>query len=134
MIKEFQDCIEILESVSQQYQFQPDSQLSVMKIVDDSRTTAHRVVESFLNTFFPLRISMPIVNEGFLRCTQFQLLKHFTSATLSVLSIWVLFIIYEASAKQPLFSECFFNLCIPISFCMEHNLLKMNNLLFILFS
>ncbi|CDP10124.1 unnamed protein product [Coffea canephora] len=70
-----------------------------VKIVDDSRPAAHRVVESFLNKFFPSGYPCPIVNEGFLRCTQFQLLKHFTSATLSVSSIQVLFIIYEAFAK-----------------------------------
>ncbi|XP_027126865.1 protein root UVB sensitive 2, chloroplastic-like isoform X1 [Coffea arabica] len=76
--------IETSKSVSRQYQFQPDGQLSV-KIVDDSRPAARRVVESFLNKFFPSGYPYS-VNEGYLRYTQFRALQHFTSAALSVLS------------------------------------------------
>ncbi|XP_027167208.1 protein root UVB sensitive 2, chloroplastic [Coffea eugenioides] len=76
--------IETSKSVSRQYQFQPDGQLSV-KIVDDARPAARRVVESFLNKFFPSGYPYS-VNEGYLRYTQFRALQHFTSAALSVLS------------------------------------------------
>ncbi|XP_027123744.1 protein root UVB sensitive 2, chloroplastic isoform X1 [Coffea arabica] len=76
--------IETSKSVSRQYQFQPDGQLSV-KIVDDSRPATRRVVESFFNKFFPSGYPYS-VNEGYLRYTQFRALQHFTSAALSVLS------------------------------------------------
>lgn len=76
--------IEMSKSVSRQYQFQPDGQLSV-KMIDDPRRAAHRVVESFLNKFFPSGYPYS-VNEGYLRYTQFRALQHFTSAALSVLS------------------------------------------------
>lgn len=76
--------IETSDSVSRKYQFEPDGQLS-MKIVDDSRPVPQRMMESFLNKFFPSGYPYS-VNEGYLRYTQFRALQHFTSATLSVLS------------------------------------------------
>ncbi|XP_009788859.1 protein root UVB sensitive 2, chloroplastic isoform X2 [Nicotiana tabacum] len=76
--------VEISSSVSRQYQFEPDGKLSV-KMVDDSRPVAQRMVESFLNKFFPSGYPYS-VNEGYLRYTQFRALQHFTSAALSVLS------------------------------------------------
>ncbi|XP_009614311.1 protein root UVB sensitive 2, chloroplastic isoform X4 [Nicotiana tomentosiformis] len=76
--------VEISSSVSRQYQFEPDGKLSV-RMVDDSRPVAQRMVESFLNKFFPSGYPYS-VNEGYLRYTQFRALQHFTSAALSVLS------------------------------------------------
>uniref|UniRef100_A0A3Q7HCE5 Uncharacterized protein n=1 Tax=Solanum lycopersicum TaxID=4081 RepID=A0A3Q7HCE5_SOLLC len=76
--------VEISNSISRQYQFQPDGKLSV-KMVDDSRPAAQRVMESFLNKFFPSGYPYS-VNEGYMRYTQFRALQHFTSASLSVLS------------------------------------------------
>ncbi|KAH7838014.1 hypothetical protein Vadar_021013 [Vaccinium darrowii] len=76
--------IETSDSVSRLYQFESPSQLSV-KMVDDSRPVAHRMVESFLNKFFPSGYPYS-VNEGYLRYTQFRAMQHFTSAALSVLS------------------------------------------------
>ncbi|KAH9785428.1 hypothetical protein WN944_016712 [Citrus x changshan-huyou] len=75
---------ETSDSVTRHYQFQPDGHLSV-KVVDDSRPVYHRVVDSFLNKFFPSGYPFS-VNEGYLRYTQFRALQHFTSAALSVLS------------------------------------------------
>ncbi|XP_075507161.1 protein root UVB sensitive 2, chloroplastic-like isoform X2 [Primulina tabacum] len=76
--------IEMSDSVSRRFEFEADGRLS-MKIVDDARPASRRVVESFLNKFFPSGYPYS-VNEGFLRYTQFRALQHFTSATLSVLS------------------------------------------------
>lgn len=76
--------IETSDSVSRHYQFHSNGDLS-MKVVDDSRTVVHRVVESFLNKFFPSGYPYS-VNEGYLRYTQFRALQHFSSAALSVLS------------------------------------------------
>ncbi|KAK6789521.1 hypothetical protein RDI58_013321 [Solanum bulbocastanum] len=76
--------VEISNSISRRYQFQPDGKLSV-KMVDDSRPAAQRVMESFLNKFFPSGYPYS-VNEGYMRYTQFRALQHFTSAALSVLS------------------------------------------------
>lgn len=75
---------ETSDSVSRHCQFQPDGHLSV-KVVDDSRPVYHRVVDSFLNKFFPSGYPYS-VNEGYLRYTQFRALQHFSSAALSVLS------------------------------------------------
>ncbi|WMV29923.1 hypothetical protein MTR67_023308, partial [Solanum verrucosum] len=129
--------VEISNSISRQYQFQPDGKLSVsdfsggqdagtetvmvracekekhrcpvrryerltmdnfrrdretyfydslqVKMVDDSRPAAQRLMESFLNKFFPSGYPYS-VNEGYMRYTQFRALQHFTSAALSVLS------------------------------------------------
>ncbi|CAK7346409.1 unnamed protein product [Dovyalis caffra] len=76
--------IEISDSASRHFQFEPDGQLSV-KVVNDARPIYHRVVESFLNKFFPSGYPYS-VNEGYLRYTQFRAMQHFSSAALSVLS------------------------------------------------
>ncbi|KAI9122125.1 hypothetical protein K1719_006814 [Acacia pycnantha] len=76
--------LETSDSVCRRFQFEPDGQLSA-KLVDDSRPIYHRVVESFLNKFFPSGYPYS-VNEGYLRYTQFRALQHVTSAALSVLS------------------------------------------------
>ncbi|XP_042015290.1 protein root UVB sensitive 2, chloroplastic-like [Salvia splendens] len=76
--------IETSDSVSHRFQFEPDGQFSV-KMVEDMRPASRRVVESFLNKFFPSGYPYS-VNEGYLRYTQFRALQHFSSATLSVLS------------------------------------------------
>ncbi|XP_027365420.1 protein root UVB sensitive 2, chloroplastic-like isoform X3 [Abrus precatorius] len=71
-------------SVCRRFQFEPNSQLSV-KLVGDSRPLYHKIVESFLNKFFPSGYPYS-VNEGYLRYTQFRALQHIASAALSVLS------------------------------------------------
>lgn len=76
--------IETSDAVSCRYQFDPSGQLS-MKLVNDSRPIHYKLVESFLNKFFPSGYPYS-VNEGYLRYTQFRALQHFTSAALSVLS------------------------------------------------
>ncbi|XP_015578086.1 protein root UVB sensitive 2, chloroplastic isoform X2 [Ricinus communis] len=76
--------IETSDSVSRHFQFQPDGRIS-MKVIDDSRSMFHRVVESFQNKFFPSGYPYS-VNEGYLRYTQFRALQHLSSAALSVLS------------------------------------------------
>ncbi|KAF9605642.1 hypothetical protein IFM89_017985, partial [Coptis chinensis] len=76
--------IENFDTVSRQYQFDSQGTLSV-KVVDDSRPVVHKVVESFLNKFFPSGYPYS-VHEGYLRYSQFRVLQHFTSAALSVLS------------------------------------------------
>jgi hypothetical protein len=75
---------ETSDSVSHRYQFQSDGHLS-MKVVDDARPVPQKMVESFLNKFFPSGYPYS-VNEGYLRYTQFRALQHFSSAALSVLS------------------------------------------------
>ncbi|KAG4976770.1 hypothetical protein JHK86_036244 [Glycine max] len=54
-------------------------------LVGDSRPLYHRIVDSFLNKFFPSGYPYS-VNEGYLRYTQFRALQHTASAALSVLS------------------------------------------------
>ncbi|ONK57377.1 uncharacterized protein A4U43_C10F19460 [Asparagus officinalis] len=56
-----------------------------VRVADDSRPLVRRVVESFLNKFFPSGYPYS-VNEGYLTYSQFRSLQHFTSAALSVLS------------------------------------------------
>ncbi|KAL3337558.1 hypothetical protein AABB24_029943 [Solanum stoloniferum] len=63
----------------------PEKRSYQVKMVDDSRPAAQRVMESFLNKFFPSGYPYS-VNEGYMRYTQFRALQHFTSAALSVLS------------------------------------------------
>ncbi|KAL6564105.1 Protein root UVB sensitive 2, chloroplastic [Orobanche hederae] len=82
--------VETSDSVSHHFQFQPDGQLCVT-IIDDARPASRRMVESFLNKFFPSGYPYS-VNEGYLRYTQFRALQHFSSATLSVLSTQGMFI------------------------------------------
>ncbi|CAA0823965.1 Protein root UVB sensitive 2- chloroplastic [Striga hermonthica] len=76
--------VETSDSVARHFQFEPDGQLSVT-IVNDTRPASQKIVESFLNKFFPSGYPYS-VNEGYLRYTQFRALQHFSSATLSVLS------------------------------------------------
>ncbi|XP_010262318.1 PREDICTED: protein root UVB sensitive 2, chloroplastic isoform X1 [Nelumbo nucifera] len=76
--------IETFNNVSRLYKFQADGRLSV-KVVDESRPVIHKMVESFLNKFFPSGYPYS-VSEGYLRYTQFRALQHLTSAALSVLS------------------------------------------------
>ncbi|XP_027365421.1 protein root UVB sensitive 2, chloroplastic-like isoform X4 [Abrus precatorius] len=57
----------------------------MVKLVGDSRPLYHKIVESFLNKFFPSGYPYS-VNEGYLRYTQFRALQHIASAALSVLS------------------------------------------------
>ncbi|CAN0886101.1 Protein root UVB sensitive 2, chloroplastic [Linum grandiflorum] len=76
--------IEASDSVSRRFQFEPDGYLSV-RVVDDARPVVQRVVESFVNKFFPSGYPYS-VNEGYLRYTQFRALQHVSSAALSVLS------------------------------------------------
>ncbi|KAG9445646.1 hypothetical protein H6P81_011774 [Aristolochia fimbriata] len=76
--------IETSGSVSNQFSFDADGRLCV-KSLGDSRHVAQRIIESFLNKFFPSGYPYS-VNEGYLRYTQFRALQHFSSAALSVLS------------------------------------------------
>ncbi|CAL9086385.1 unnamed protein product [Musa textilis] len=76
--------IETSGSVSQICSFDADGHLSV-RIANDSRPIIQRMVESFLNKFFPSGYPYS-VNEGYLTYTQFRALQHFSSAALSVLS------------------------------------------------
>ncbi|KAK6141638.1 hypothetical protein DH2020_024611 [Rehmannia glutinosa] len=76
--------VETSDSVSHHFQYDPDGQLSV-KLLDDARPASRRMVESFLNKFFPSGYPYS-VSEGYLTYTQFRALQHFSSATLSVLS------------------------------------------------
>ncbi|KAM0949297.1 putative Root UVB sensitive family [Dioscorea sansibarensis] len=76
--------VETSESVSHLCRFDADGRLSV-KVLTDSRPVVQRVVESFLNKFFPLGYPYS-VNDGYLTYTQFRALQHFSSAALSVLS------------------------------------------------
>ncbi|CAH9081114.1 unnamed protein product [Cuscuta europaea] len=76
--------IETSNSVSRRFQYEAGGQLSV-NIVDDSRSIGQKVVETFVDKFFPSGYPYS-VNEGYLRYTQFRALQHFSSAALSVLS------------------------------------------------
>ncbi|KAJ0967588.1 hypothetical protein J5N97_024505 [Dioscorea zingiberensis] len=76
--------VETSDSVSRLYRFDAEGRLSV-KVLSDSRPVIHRMVESFLNKFFPSGYPYS-VNEGYLTYTQFRALQHFSSAALSVLS------------------------------------------------
>ncbi|XP_071724682.1 protein root UVB sensitive 2, chloroplastic [Rutidosis leptorrhynchoides] len=76
--------VETADSVSRRYEFGPVGHLSV-KVLDDNRLVYRKVVESFLNKFFPSGYPYS-VNEGYLRYTQFRALQHMSSAALSVLS------------------------------------------------
>ncbi|KAJ6853896.1 protein root UVB sensitive 2, chloroplastic [Iris pallida] len=75
---------ETSDSFTQVCRFGSHGRLSVT-VADDSRPIFHKVVESFLNKFFPSGYPYS-VNEGYLTYSQFRALQHFTSAALSVLS------------------------------------------------
>ncbi|XP_078167401.1 protein root UVB sensitive 2, chloroplastic-like isoform X2 [Carex rostrata] len=76
--------LELSGSVSQHCSFASDGRLCV-KTLKDTRPLHQRLVESFLNKFFPSGYPYS-VNEGYLTYTQFRVLQHFSSAALSVLS------------------------------------------------
>ncbi|PKA65088.1 glutamate N-acetyltransferase / amino-acid N-acetyltransferase [Apostasia shenzhenica] len=76
--------VETSDSVARVCRFDSLGQLSV-KVVNDSRPLFQKMVESFLNKFFPSGYPYS-VNEGYLTYTQFRALQHFSSAALSVLS------------------------------------------------
>ncbi|XP_010920475.2 protein root UVB sensitive 2, chloroplastic isoform X1 [Elaeis guineensis] len=76
--------IETSDSVSHLCTFDADGLLSV-KVVSDSRPIVQRMLDSFLNKFFPSGYPYS-VNEGYMTYTQFRALQHFSSAALSVLS------------------------------------------------
>ncbi|KAL2934731.1 Protein root UVB sensitive 2 chloroplastic [Bienertia sinuspersici] len=76
--------IETSDSISRQFQFDPDGYLSV-KVLEDSRPVFERVTESFLDTFYPSGYPYS-VNEGYRTYTQFRALQHVNSAAISVLS------------------------------------------------
>ncbi|KAF3780604.1 root UVB sensitive 2 protein [Nymphaea thermarum] len=58
---------------------------AIVKVIDDSRPIAHRMVESFMNKFFPSGYPYS-VGEGYLTYSKFRAMQHFSSAALSVLS------------------------------------------------
>ncbi|KAL6652379.1 hypothetical protein ACP70R_011304 [Stipagrostis hirtigluma subsp. patula] len=76
--------VEISESVSRICTFEDGGRLSV-KVIQDSRPIHDKVVDSFLNKFFPSGYPYS-VNEGYLTYTKFRALQHFSSAVLHVLS------------------------------------------------
>nr|CAD1836995.1 unnamed protein product [Ananas comosus var. bracteatus] len=76
--------VETSDSVSQICRFDSNDRLTV-KTLHDSRPIYQKIVESFLNKFFPYGYPHS-VNEGYLTYTQFRALQHFSSAALSVLS------------------------------------------------
>ncbi|TVU00429.1 hypothetical protein EJB05_54139, partial [Eragrostis curvula] len=80
--------LEISESVSRHCSFDAAGvggrSISV-KVLQDSRPIHDKVVDSFLNKFFPSGYPYS-VNEGYLTYTKFRALQHFTSAMLHVLS------------------------------------------------
>ncbi|GJN02344.1 hypothetical protein PR202_ga19683 [Eleusine coracana subsp. coracana] len=79
--------VEISESVSRLCSFDARGggrSISV-KVIQDSRPIHDKVVDSFLNKFFPSGYPYS-VNEGYLTYTRFRALQHFTSAMLHVLS------------------------------------------------
>ncbi|PUZ48022.1 hypothetical protein GQ55_7G212400 [Panicum hallii var. hallii] len=80
--------VEISESVSRLCSFDAvgsgGGRISV-KVIQDSRPIHDKVVDSFLNKFFPSGYPYS-VNEGYLTYTKFRALQHFSSAMLHVLS------------------------------------------------
>ncbi|XP_066346686.1 protein root UVB sensitive 2, chloroplastic-like [Miscanthus floridulus] len=83
--------VEISESVSRLCSFDAagsgGGSISV-KVIQDSRPIHDKVVDSFLNKFFPSGYPYS-VNEGYLTYTRFRALQHFSSAMLHVLSTQV---------------------------------------------
>ncbi|RLM65430.1 protein root UVB sensitive 2, chloroplastic [Panicum miliaceum] len=84
--------VEISESVSRLCSFDAvgsgGGRISV-KVIQDSRPIHDKVVDSFLNKFFPSGYPYS-VNEGYLTYTKFRALQHFSSAMLHVLSTQIL--------------------------------------------
>ncbi|VAH49867.1 unnamed protein product [Triticum turgidum subsp. durum] len=78
--------VEISESVSRLCSFDAGGGGGVsVKLVQDNRMAHDKLVDSFLNKFFPSGYPYS-VNEGYLTYTKFRSLQHFSSAMLHVLS------------------------------------------------
>jgi len=80
--------VEISESVSRLCSFDAagsGSRSISVKVIQDSRPIHDKLVDSFLNKFFPSGYPYS-VNEGYLIYTKFRVLQHFSSAMLHVLS------------------------------------------------
>ncbi|PWZ39099.1 Protein root UVB sensitive 2, chloroplastic [Zea mays] len=80
--------VEISESVSRLCSFDAagsGSRSISVKVIQDSRPIHDKLVDSFLNKFFPSGYPYS-VNEGYLTYTKFRVLQHFSSAMLHVLS------------------------------------------------
>ncbi|VAH49868.1 unnamed protein product [Triticum turgidum subsp. durum] len=82
--------VEISESVSRLCSFDAGGGGGVsVKLVQDNRMAHDKLVDSFLNKFFPSGYPYS-VNEGYLTYTKFRSLQHFSSAMLHVLSTQIL--------------------------------------------
>ncbi|ONM15975.1 Protein root UVB sensitive 2 chloroplastic [Zea mays] len=84
--------VEISESVSRLCSFDAagsGSRSISVKVIQDSRPIHDKLVDSFLNKFFPSGYPYS-VNEGYLTYTKFRVLQHFSSAMLHVLSTQIL--------------------------------------------
>uniref|UniRef100_A0A0E0H377 Uncharacterized protein n=1 Tax=Oryza nivara TaxID=4536 RepID=A0A0E0H377_ORYNI len=79
--------VEISESVSRLCSF--DAGRVSVKVIQDSRPIHDKMIDSFLNKFFPSGYPYS-VNEGYLTYTKFRALQHFSSAMLHVLSTQIL--------------------------------------------
>uniref|UniRef100_A0A0D9W766 Uncharacterized protein n=1 Tax=Leersia perrieri TaxID=77586 RepID=A0A0D9W766_9ORYZ len=79
--------VEISESVSRLCCF--DGGRVSVKVIQDSRPIHDKMIDSFLNKFFPSGYPYS-VNEGYLTYTRFRALQHFSSAMLHVLSTQIL--------------------------------------------
>ncbi|KAF7017473.1 hypothetical protein CFC21_030915 [Triticum aestivum] len=78
--------VEISESVSRLCSFDAGGGGGVsVKLIQDNRMAHDKLVDSFLNKFFPSGYPYS-VNEGYLTYTKFRALQHFSSAMLHVLS------------------------------------------------
>ncbi|KAM3368811.1 hypothetical protein ACQJBY_016998 [Aegilops geniculata] len=78
--------VEISESVSRLCSFDAGGAGGVsVKLIQDNRMAHDKLVDSFLNKFFPSGYPYS-VNEGYLTYTKFRALQHFSSAMLHVLS------------------------------------------------
>uniref|UniRef100_A0ACD5UTN5 Uncharacterized protein n=1 Tax=Avena sativa TaxID=4498 RepID=A0ACD5UTN5_AVESA len=87
MPRKLDSWVEISESVSRLCTFDAGNSgggISV-KVVQDNRLVHDKLVDSFLNKFFPSGYPYS-VNEGYLTYTKFRALQHFSSAMLHVLS------------------------------------------------
>ncbi|KAM3368810.1 hypothetical protein ACQJBY_016998 [Aegilops geniculata] len=82
--------VEISESVSRLCSFDAGGAGGVsVKLIQDNRMAHDKLVDSFLNKFFPSGYPYS-VNEGYLTYTKFRALQHFSSAMLHVLSTQIL--------------------------------------------
>ncbi|KAM0849564.1 hypothetical protein ACQ4PT_053655 [Festuca glaucescens] len=86
--RKLESWVEISESVSRLCTFDAGNGggggISV-KVIQDNRLVHDKLVDSFLNKFFPSGYPYS-VNEGYLTYTKFRALQHFSSAMLHVLS------------------------------------------------